>query len=46
MEHLQGTLTPLVHAHAGRTQNNAPDKPVIIMITEIKNIPWLQSEKI
>jgi len=20
MEHLQGTLTPLIHAHAGRTQ--------------------------
>jgi len=25
MEHLQGTLTPLVHAHAGRTQQNPPD---------------------
>jgi len=32
MEQLQGTLTPLVHAHAGRTQNNAPDKPVIIAL--------------
>ncbi len=26
MEHLQGTLTPLVHAHAGRTQGDARDK--------------------
>jgi len=27
MEHLQGTLTPLVHAHAGRTQGiNADSK--------------------
>jgi hypothetical protein len=27
MEHLQGTLTPLVHAHVGRTQMHTPELP-------------------